>query len=216
MYLLTIAVAEENGNDGPLPLGVLEASLEVSAASTNEMVRKLEHRSLLTYQPYRGVELTVEGRRVAYRVLRTRRLWSRFLADHLDFTPNGADALACHLEHVTPPDAADRLAAYLGDPDTGPLGRPIPKSELVATFTTGEPLAGVPAGIHVEVVAVVADDITTAFLAREGVVPGARLEPLAVGPSSVLVDAGDGPADLAASVAASVLVQPTGQDPHDG
>lgn len=212
MYLITVAVAEEDGTRGPLALAALGSSLDVSAASVNEMVRKLEQRGLLTYQPYRGVELTAEGRRIARRVLRTRRLWSRFLADHLDFTPRRADALACHLEHVTPSDAADRLAAYLGDPETGPLGRPIPEASGPAAATTGAPLDSVAAGVDVEVTVIVADDVTSGFLAHGGIVPGAKLHVLAAGASSVLLDVGGGPVDLGASIAACVLVQQIGAE----
>ena len=207
MYLLTVAVAEEDGNDGPFGLASLGESLGIAPASVNEMVRKLESRALLTYQPYLGVELTEEGRRVAQRVLRTRRLWSRFLADHLDFTPQGADALACHLEHVTPPAAAERLAAYLGDPDTGPLGRPIPVVEARAALPAGTPLADSTAGTRVEVAATTADEATAQFLAGAGIVSGATITVLGATPASVLVEAGGHRIGLATDVAASVLVR---------
>ena len=45
-----------------------------------------------------------------------------------------AAAIAGDLEHITPPDLADRLAHLLGDPTTGPQGRPIP--------TPGHPAPG--------------------------------------------------------------------------
>lgn len=128
MYLITVAVAEEEGRPLPLPLADLAQALAISPVSANQMVRRLEERGLVKYHPYHGVALTIPGRQEARRVLRGRRLWGTFLVEHLGFTPEEADALACGLEHVTPPEAADRLARFLGDPALGPLGDPIPPS----------------------------------------------------------------------------------------
>ncbi len=47
------------------------------------------------------------------RVLRGRRLWTGFLEEHLGFGEEEADALACDLEHLTSPELADRLEAFL-------------------------------------------------------------------------------------------------------
>lgn len=132
MYLITLAVAEEDGHKVPLPLAELAASLEISPVSANQMVRRLGKRGLVEYHPYHGVALAPAGRRVAGRVLRGRRLWVCFLSGELGYSPGEADALACSLEHVTPPEAADRLARHLGNPAADPDGRPIPLSAEAA------------------------------------------------------------------------------------
>ena len=126
MYLITVAVAEEAGGPAPLPLADLAQALGISPVSANQMVRRLAERRLVVYHPYRGVALRAPGRRAAQRVLRGRRLWATFLAERLGFTATEADSLACALEHVTPPEAADRLARFLGNPAVDPSGRPIP------------------------------------------------------------------------------------------
>ena len=126
MYLITVAREDELGHDGPVRVAAIANALGVSVPSANEMIRKLDGRGLFSYEPYHGVRLTEAGRQVADQVLRTRRLWATFLADHLGFTPKDADDQACHLEHATSPEAADRLANFLGNPEAGPLGRPIP------------------------------------------------------------------------------------------
>ena len=157
MYLITVARATEEGRSGPVPLALIADTLAVSVASANEMVRKLARRGLITYEPYRGVELTGDGRRTANRVLRIRRLWSTFLAGHLGLSPNAADDQACHLEHVTTPEAADRLAEFLGDPEADPLGRPIPGPAGVPTTVASTVLlSDAAAGETVEVVSVAA------------------------------------------------------------
>src|SRR3989304_5552877 len=78
------------------------------------------------YQSTRGRAPGARGPPTATRVLRIRRLGSTFLTGHLGLSPNAADDQACHLEHVTTPEAADRLAEFLGDPEADPPGRPSP------------------------------------------------------------------------------------------
>jgi DtxR family Mn-dependent transcriptional regulator len=208
MYLLKVALAVEAGHEGPLKMAALATSLGVSAASANEMVRKLEARGLVAYEPYRGVTLTAPGREVAVRVLRTRRLWSCFLVERLGFTPAAADAMACDLEHVTPVEAADRLASYLGDPDLGPLGKPIPHPGR-APERIPVPLTGVPAGGRVEVAAVAAAATAAGFLAASGVEPGTGASIEATGPGGVLIATDRGEVHLDAATAASILVHRT-------
>ena len=132
MYLITVAQAVEAGVSGPVSISKIAQALGVSVPSANEMVKKLSGRNLLTYEPYHGVELTAVGSLLADQVLRTRRLWATFLAEHLGFSPVDADAQACHLEHATSAEAADRLSAFLGNPEAGPLGRPISRLPLQA------------------------------------------------------------------------------------
>ena len=211
MYLLTIAVAAEDGHQGPLALAALAEALQVSPASVNEMVRKLEGRDLVSYEPYHGVSLTEAGLVVAHRVLRTRRLWARFLADHLGFTPHQADAMACDLEHVTPEEAAERLADYLGNPEAGPLGRPIPGASSVSGRPSPEPLTSVPAGVTAELAVVAATGPAAGFLAGSGLEPGAVVEVLAIGGGGVLLGTARGQVHLVESTAAAILVHPLGR-----
>lgn len=207
MYLITVARAAEEGATGPMSVAGLGARLGVSVASANEMVRKLAGRGLVEYVPYRGVELTESGGKVAQRVLRTRRLWATFLADHLDFTAAEADALACSLEHVTPADAARRLAVWLGDPAAGPLGRPIPAEDGAPTSPAVVRLGSAPVGPPLEVVAVEGDGAVAAFLAAERVAPGAVVAVAAAGGSGLLVDAPGGRVHLDRETAEAVAVR---------
>jgi DtxR family Mn-dependent transcriptional regulator len=183
MYLIHIAMAEEEGVEGPVGLSRLAEMLSVSPVSVNQMVKKLATRGLVDYLPYKGVALTPPGREVADRVLRGRRLWALFLAEQLDLSPARADAIACDLEHITPPDLADRLAALLGDPTRGPQGRPIPQPGGSASTARMMTLSELPVGGAGTVVGVGGSPATTSFLAGEGLVPGAGVKLLAVGQS---------------------------------
>lgn len=209
MYLITVARSIEEGAVAPVPVADVARRLQVSVASANEMVRKLTVRNLLEYEPYRGVSLTPLGSGVAQRVLRTRRLWATFLAERLGLTPAQADDQACLLEHVTLPDAVERLAQFLGDPDTGPLGRPIPDR-------TGDPspvapnrcLADLAVGTAAAVTRIDGPPAVVSFLAAEGLIPGARVTVDASGAGGVLVRTGTGPVHVTAGLAAAIEVDP--------
>lgn len=118
MYLISIARLVEQGADEPIGLARLADELSILPASVNEMVHKLESEGTLAYEPYYGVSLTPAGRQIAQRVLRSRRLWETFLVEHLDVSPDEADALACRFEHVTPNEVVDRLETYLAERST--------------------------------------------------------------------------------------------------
>jgi DtxR family Mn-dependent transcriptional regulator len=195
MYLITVARAGEAGAEGPVPITALAADLGVSAVSANEKVHKLAGRGLLAYSPYKGVELTRAGEGVAHRVLRTRRVWAAFLTRLLGYGSQEADALACRLEHATPPEAAERLAAFIGEPgapEAGPAPAPVPLSE-------------VPVGRPVEIVS--ADEGFGEFLAAEALVPGTVLTVLAVGPSGLLVESGGRRVHLGTALAGALEVR---------
>ena len=59
--------------------------LELSAPSVSGMVKRLSEQGLLAHVPYRGVELTPEGRRVALRMLRRHRLIEAYLVAFLGY-----------------------------------------------------------------------------------------------------------------------------------
>lgn len=205
MYLITIARYLEAGGEAPVPMAHIATRLEVSVPAANEMVRKLETRGLVTYEPYRGVRLSDPGRHIAFQVLRTRRLWATFLADHLGFSPSVADAQACHLEHATTEEAADRLAAYLGNPTVGPLGGPIPCRDEDGDSAAARRLSDLDVGNRAEIVSVVArDDAAAGFLRAEGLVAGASLRVAAAGLTGALVEVGDHVVHLSRSLAEQI------------
>ncbi len=207
MYLIHIAMAGEEGVTGPVGLARLAEMLSISPVSVNQMVKKLAGRGLVDYLPYKGVELTAPGREIADRVLRGRRLWALFLAERLDLSAARADAIACDLEHITPPDLADRLAYLLGDPTTGPQGRPIPHPGRPASKQTMA-LSELPVGETGTVAHLAGSPATQAFLAGEGLTPGAGLKLLARGGDGhCLLEIGATEIHLAGRQAESVLVR---------
>lgn len=206
MYIITVARAVEDGSGPPVPVSDIAGALEVSSVAANQMIKKLEGAGLVTYTPYKGVTLTEAGDDLANSVLRSRRLWGRFLVDHLGLAPIRADEVACEMEHVTPDTVADRLAVFLGDPTTGPTGRPIPRgSGSVTTLTVS--LADIATGESVIVVTV--DHSHATFLRAQGIGEGTEVTVLGIGADgSVLIQGPSGTLHLAADVTKSVVVAP--------
>ena len=68
---------------GVVSTNALAERLGVTPASASAMVKKLAERGLAAHAPYKGVELTGAGERVALEVLRHHRLLELYLSEHL-------------------------------------------------------------------------------------------------------------------------------------
>jgi DtxR family Mn-dependent transcriptional regulator len=207
MYLITIARLIEQGVEAPVPIPLLADELSIQPVSANQMVHKLAEEDLLEYLPYKGAQLTPKGQEIAQKVLRDRRLWEVFLVEHLELPPSEADALACRLEHITVEGIAGRLANYLGQPSVSPQGLPIPAVEGETATRRLRPLSDLAVGEPGEVMRIEGDHATQAFLVTEGLRPGLRVKPLAIGGAgAMLLEAGDNRLNLTKAVADKILI----------
>ena len=213
MYLITAAMLVEDGMEQPIPLSAMAQARSIMPASVNQMVRKLADAGLLTYVPYKGIELTPVGTSIATRILRYRRLWETFLVKKLRLAATTADALACRLEHLTTDEVAERLDQYLGEPQVSPQGKPIPRISTVEEPVRWVPLNQVRVGQKSKVLHLNAEAATRAFLAGEGLVPGATVKLTALGAAgAALVEIDGHNTHLSPAIAAGVLVQPLDAD----
>jgi Mn-dependent DtxR family transcriptional regulator len=105
-YLKAIYLAQLM-EDGPASTGTLADMLEVSPASVNEMIGKLEDRGLADHEKYKGVELTDNGIERARDALQTYCIIERFLANVLEVDSYREEARA--LESVIDDTVAERL-----------------------------------------------------------------------------------------------------------
>ena len=78
----------------------------MTPGSVSGMVRKLTEVGIVEHEPYRGVRLTAEGRRVALEVLRHHRLLELFFAQELGMPWDRVHAEAEVLGPLSPEDAA--------------------------------------------------------------------------------------------------------------
>ena len=140
------------------------------------MVKKLAERGLAAHVPYKGVELTPAGERVALEVLRHHRLLELYLAEHLGVPWDRVHDEAEALEHVISEDLEARIAAKLGNPTHDPHGDPIPSAELVIDEGDTQALEALPVGAEGRFVRVSdADPTMLRWLHDQGIVLGAEL-----------------------------------------
>lgn len=105
-YLKAIYIIQQADNS-PAATGRVAEMLEVSPASANEMIGKLEARGLAEHEKYNGVTLTDEGIVRARDALQTYCIIERFLLNVLDVEEFRAEAK--ELESVIDGTVAERL-----------------------------------------------------------------------------------------------------------
>jgi Mn-dependent DtxR family transcriptional regulator len=105
-YLKAIYLAQQQA-DGPASTGAVADFLDVSPASANEMIGKLESRGLLEHEKYKGVDLTDEGIQQAREALQNYCIIERFLVEVLEVEEFRTEAK--QLEGVIDETVAERL-----------------------------------------------------------------------------------------------------------
>ena len=187
MYLITISRIAEATREETVPLPALAEKLDILPVSTNQMIRKLEDAGLVRYLPYKGVQLSEEGQKIAAQILRHHQLWEHFLIDHLNFPDDAAESLACRLEHIFSNDEIEHLAAFLDDPIalapssslSSNSGRFIPEEQTRLTKLKIDQCGAIT---RVE-----ADHAEHSFLSAAGVLPGMLVTILARGDTGDLL-----------------------------
>ena len=155
----------------------LAARLGVTPASVSGMVRKLTEVGIVEHEPYHGVRLTSEGRRVALEVLRHHRLLELFLAQELGMSWDRVHAEAEVLEHVLSEELEQLIAARLGDPAVDPHGDPIPTPEFEIDERRTSSLHELPVGAAGRFVRVSdSNPEMLRYLADHGITLDSRLE----------------------------------------
>lgn len=105
-YLKAIYLLQEV-TDEPAATGALADALDVSPASANEMVGKLEADGLADHEKYKGVTLTDDGIERARTALETYCIIERFLVSVLDVDTYRTEAK--QLQPVIDETVAERL-----------------------------------------------------------------------------------------------------------
>ncbi len=135
-------------------LNSVAGNLSISADESAKVVKKLEELELITSHE-RGISLTPEGRAYALRIIRTHRLWEKYLADETSVGEEDWHIAAEEIEHYITPAQADALAAQIGNPVFDPHGDPIPSAKGDLPVKKGNALNTLKMGkfariIHIE------------------------------------------------------------------
>jgi DtxR family Mn-dependent transcriptional regulator len=108
----------------------ISKEMGVAPSSATSMVKKLAALGLAEHAPYRGVELTEPGRKIALEVIRHHRLLEQYLAETLGVPIDAVHDEADRLEHVISEELEARIDEQLGFPTHDPHGDPIPDVRL--------------------------------------------------------------------------------------
>ena len=149
----------------------------VTAASASGMVRKLCELDLVSHEPYKGVQLSPKGARVALEVIRHHRLLELYLAQDLGVPWDRVHDEAEVLEHVLSEELEALIAAKLGNPTHDPHGDPIPTADLQLAEQPTQRLSDLEPGARGTFVRISdADPEMLRYLAERDIAPGACFE----------------------------------------
>ncbi|EID54987.1 metal-dependent transcriptional regulator [Saccharomonospora xinjiangensis] len=193
-YLRAIYGLEERGE--AVTNTALASRLEVSPSSASGMVTKLAQQGLVEHVPYRGFELTGEGRQLARSVLRRHRLIESYLVSELGYTWDEVHAEADQLEHVVSDLLVERIAVKLGNPVRDPHGDPIPAVDGSVEEVSTKLLEELPIGAVGEIVRVWdTDPELLRYLTERAIGLGERIEVVERQPfgGSIVVKVGQPP-----------------------
>ena len=160
-YLKAIYHLEDEA-EGGVSTNKIAQQVDSKASSVTDMMKKLVKKNLISYVPYKGVNLTKTGRKVALRIVRKHRLWETFLVKKLQFKWDEVHDIAEQLEHIRSPQLIDRLDNHLGHPAIDPHGDPIPDADGNMREETKIPLTALKAPSKFRLLAV--DDSSTELL----------------------------------------------------
>jgi DtxR family transcriptional regulator, Mn-dependent transcriptional regulator len=151
--------------------------MAVRPSSATAMIKKLAALGLADYAPYRGVELTAAGERVALEVIRHHRLLEQYLAQALGLPLDEVHIEADRLEHVLSEELEARIDHSLGYPTHDPHGDPIPDRRLKLARSSLRTLASLEPGDEATIRRVPSDDDDLLrYLKSLALVPGRRVK----------------------------------------
>lgn len=115
--------------DNAVSTNSLATSMSTTPATTNDMMKRLTSKGLISHVKYQGAHITTTGKKRALQIIRKHRLWEVFLVEKLNFNWDEVHEIAEQLEHIQSPILTDRLDDFLGNPKMDPHGDPIPDKE---------------------------------------------------------------------------------------
>lgn len=207
MYLKTIYNLETK--NGSARTGDIAKTLNITPGSVTNTLEVLEGKGLVVREPYKGVNLTDAGRKLALSVFRKHRLAERLLVDLLGVGWAESHDEACKLEHSMSDQLANSIQKKLVDVKTCPHGNPIPDENGVMASPKADALSALENG-QTALVAMIPDESTEVlrYLSTLGMVPGAKIsvEEKAPFKGPMLVRVGGNSYPISLDVASGIFV----------
>lgn len=119
-YIEIICLLEKQ--EGRAQTGMIAEAIDVKPPSVTEMLRKLEEKGLIVYEPYAGATLTPAGLEMARDLRRRHRTFADLLGI-LGVDGDTAEADACQFEHHVSPETLECLRLFLSYLRKSPEGQ---------------------------------------------------------------------------------------------
>ncbi len=192
--------------------------MQTKPSSVTDMIKRLEGKSLVDYKKYMGVNLTDQGRKLAFKLIRKHRLWETFLVEKLGFSWGNVHAVAEQLEHVHSDELLDRLDKFLGFPAVDPHGEPIPDDQGKLSDLDADLMAKVKVGKNYILLGI--KDPTSAllsFLDKISLGIGSKIYVRGIEPynGSIEIETGDEIRFLTSDIANQLLVKENEKDNNE-
>lgn len=172
-YIKTIYQEEERSSAEIVHMKQLSEAMGVTPGTATAMVKHLDERKLIRYQPRKGVRLTPRGRAFALTMVRRHRLIETFLENVLGYDWSEVHEDAERLEHAVSDKFIERIDAYLGFPPVDPHGDPIPSAEGHMLRRESVPLDRCEAGDTIRIARLRNDDPSFLLLMKaQCMIPG--------------------------------------------
>ena len=188
-------------------LNSIAGNLNISADKAAHLLNRLRAMGLITMKE-QAFYLTDTGRSYALRIIRVHRIWERYLADETGVGPMEWHGEADRQEHHMTAEAANELAARIGNPVFDPHGDPIPSARGELPAHRGQPLSNLQEGdiaqiLHIE------DEPHTIYeqLAALGLYPGMEVYVMDVAEGKITFAANGEECVLTPFFASSITVE---------
>ena len=194
----------------------LAGALEIPRNEAARLAERLAALDLTAVEEG-ALGLTEAGRQWALRIVRSHRLWERYLADRTGVEASEWHAEAERLEHQLSEADADRLSAMMGHPLVDPHGDPIPTAGGDLPAVRGLALPSLPPGASGRVTHIEDEPVETFHrLASAGLTPAAVLTRLPAPGNRVRIRLDGVEHEFDALAAAGVTVEPLAEgEPAD-
>ncbi|MEM1673951.1 MAG: metal-dependent transcriptional regulator [Candidatus Bathyarchaeia archaeon] len=197
---------------GVAKTGDLVDMLGVSPGTVTNTIERLEKMLLVIREPYKGVQLTEKGKKIALNIIRRHRLLERLLFDILGVEWCKVHELACNLEHWINDYVAKKIENILGFPKKCPHGNPIPTEDGKIFEEVEHPLFEVNVGERAKISRILKEEgATLSYLEGIGVEPEKIIEVMEKSPLNdlIIIKVNGGVRTLSREVASLIMVRKT-------
>lgn len=185
----------------------LSGYLGASRTQADLVIVDMERKGLITLHGHE-ILLTPRGRRRALWIVRSHRLWERYLADEIGLSLDQLHARAERREHDLDEQSVNALDDRLAFPRTDPHGDLIPTAELDLPPSHATLLSDCKAGDMVRVSHIEDDDpAVLKEILRHGIEPGVRIEILELSADTLKLRANGADDELPPLVAEGISVE---------